>query len=156
MNACREIRIEITFICSYIYIFLSFFFLCKPDNYISYFTRCAREVSWTLPILMMACGCVERKFEFIQSQRWWFTSHNLFSEFTLKVSTILRSRLGVLKIEFPHWILAFTCLVYWKKRRPALSYHCGHCTLILCASTQEPRIQLWVALTRFMVTLLFT
>ena len=45
---------------------------------------------------------------------------------------------------------------YLNRASPALSSHCGLCTLILCAGTRNPLMHWWVARTIVMATLLMT
>ena len=45
---------------------------------------------------------------------------------------------------------------YLNSANPALSSHCGLCTLILCADTLDPRIHWYVARTEVMAILLLT
>ena len=59
---------------------------------------------------MMSLVFVESKFEPIQSQGRWFTSHKINSRLTVKVSTSSLSRLQVIKKYFSCWFLVFCVL----------------------------------------------
>ena len=45
---------------------------------------------------------------------------------------------------------------YLNRFSPAPSFHCGRCTLIRCAGTQDPHMQWWVARTKVIAILLLT
>ena len=48
----------------------------------------------------------------------------------------------------------FSQRAYMKRFSPAPSSHCGHCTLILCSDTLDPRIQRCMAHTKMMAIIL--
>ena len=53
-------------------------------------------------------------------------------------------------------LLCETWRAYLNRFRPAPSSHCGCCTLIRCAGTQDPRMQRWVLRTKLIAILLLT